>query len=186
MGDVVGLERHDAGQQLMILGLAFAIGSLSTGFIADAAQRRGIALKFIVCGAFALYAAAQLAMMFALPIALSFIWLVYGFAGQAANLGYATLGWHFGRQLAGRAQSAANLMLFLASALFQSSIGWALDHLSQSMAIADAYAISLGTLLWPADYSLCLVCHWSLCPGSSRSHHTLKRVHRNQHKTARL
>lgn len=147
MGDVAGLERHDAAQQLMILGLAFAIGSLSTGFIADAAQRRGIALKFIVGGAFALYAAAQLAMIFALPIALSFIWLVYGLTGQAANLGYATLGSHFGRQLAGRAQSAANLMLFLASALFQSSIGWALDHLSQSMAMADAYAISLGALL---------------------------------------
>jgi predicted MFS family arabinose efflux permease len=147
MGDVAGLERHAAGQQLMILGLAFAVGSLSTGFIADAAQRRGIALKFIVGSAFALYAAAQLAMIFALPIALPVIWLVYGFTGQAANLGYATLGAHFGRQLAGRAQSAANLMLFLASALFQSSIGWALDHLSQSMAKADAYAIALGTLL---------------------------------------
>lgn len=147
MGDVVGLERHDAGQQLMILGLAFAIGSLSTGFIADAAQRRGIALKFIVGAAFALYATAQLAMIFALPIALPVIWLVYGFTGQAANLGYATLGAHFGRHLAGRAQSAANLLLFLASALFQSSIGWALDHFSQGMAKADAYAIALGTLL---------------------------------------
>jgi predicted MFS family arabinose efflux permease len=42
MGDVAGLERHDAGQQLMILGLAFAVGSLTTGFIADAAQRRGL------------------------------------------------------------------------------------------------------------------------------------------------
>jgi predicted MFS family arabinose efflux permease len=147
MGDVVGLERHEAGQQLMILGLAFAVGSLSTGFIADAAQRRGIALKFIVGSAFALYAAAQLAMIFALPLALPVIWLVYGFTGQAANLGYATLGAHFGRQLAGRAQSAANLMLFLASALFQSSIGWALDLLSQHMVKADAYAIALGTLL---------------------------------------
>jgi len=147
MGDVAGLERHDAGQQLMILGLAFAVGSLSTGFIADAAQRRGIALKFIVGVAFTLYAAAQLAMIFALPVALPLIWLVYGFTGQAANLGYATLGAHFGKRLAGRAQSAANLLLFLASALFQSSIGWVLDHLSGSMAVTDAYAVALGTLL---------------------------------------
>ncbi|MBI2254169.1 MAG: MFS transporter [Proteobacteria bacterium] len=147
MGDVAGLERHDAGQQLMILGLAFATGSLSTGFIADAAQRRGIALKFIVGTAFSLYAMAQLAMIFALPIALPLIWLVYGFTGQAANLGYATLGAHFGKRLAGRAQSAANLLLFLASALFQSSIGWAIDYLSSTLAVTDAYAVALGTLL---------------------------------------
>lgn len=149
MSDVMGLDRHAAGQQLMILGLAFAVGSLSTGLIADAAQRRGIGLKTIVAVAFALYAAAQLAMIFALPLPLPAIWVVYGFTGQAANLGYATLGAHFGRQLAGRAQSAANLMLFLASALFQSSIGWVLDHLAAEPAMtkADAYAIALGTLL---------------------------------------
>ncbi|WP_374651951.1 nitrate/nitrite transporter [Dongia sp.] len=149
MNDVAGLDRHAAGQQLMILGFAFAVGSLSTGLIADAAQRRGIGLKTIVAAAFSLYAAAQLAMIFAVPLPLAAIWAVYGFTGQAANLGYATLGAHFGRRLAGRAQSAANLLLFLASALFQSTIGWTLDHLvtTQAIAKADAYAIALGSLL---------------------------------------
>ncbi|WP_374377132.1 nitrate/nitrite transporter [Dongia sp.] len=149
MNDVAGLDRHAAGQQLMILGLAFAIGSLSTGFIADRAQRRGIGLKVIVGAAFLLYALAQIAMIFALPLPLPMIWILYGFTGQAANLGYATLGAHFGRRLAGRAQSAANLLLFLASALFQSSIGWMLDHLVrlQGMPMGEAYALALGSLL---------------------------------------
>jgi predicted MFS family arabinose efflux permease len=149
MNDVAGLDRLAAGQQLMILGLAFAIGSLSTGLIADRAQRHGIGLKTIVAVAFALYAAAQLAMIFALPLPLPLIWIVYGFTGQAANLGYATLGTHFGRNLAGRAQSAANLLLFLASALFQSTTGWMIDHLVAERALAhsDAYAIALGGLL---------------------------------------
>lgn len=149
MNDVLGFDRHEAGQQLMILGLAFAIGSLSTGIIADKVQRRGIGVKIVLATAFGLFAAAQLAMIFALPVPLSLIWIVYGFTGQAANLGYATLGAHFGRDLAGRAQSAANLMLFLASAFFQSSIGWALDHLSADFALPQAgnYAIAFGALL---------------------------------------
>lgn len=149
MTDVLGFDRHAAGQQLMILGLAFAIGSLSTGIIADKVQRRGISVNFVLGTAFALFAAAQLAMIFALPVPLPLIWIVYGFTGQAANLGYATLGAHFGRDLAGRAQSGANLMLFLASAFFQSSIGWALDHLSADFALPQAgnYAIAFGALL---------------------------------------
>jgi MFS family permease len=149
MTDVLGFDRHAAGQQLMILGLAFATGSLSTGIIADKVQRRGISTNVVLATAFALFATAQLAMIFALPIPLPLIWIVYGFTGQAANLGYATLGAHFGRDLAGRAQSGANLLLFLASAFFQSSIGWVLDHLSADFALAQAdnYAIAFGTLL---------------------------------------
>ena len=37
---------------------------------------------------------------------------LFGFAGQAGNLGYATLAAHFGIGAAGRAQSTANLLLF--------------------------------------------------------------------------
>ena len=149
MTDVQGLDRHAAGQQLMVLGLAFAIGSLLTGIIADWVQRHGIGLKTVVAGAFTLYAAAQIAMIFAFPVPLPVIWIVYGFTGQAANLGYATLGAHFGRDLAGRAQSAANLMLFLASALFQSSIGWILDRLGSEGGTTPmtSYAIAFGALL---------------------------------------
>lgn len=149
MTDVLGLDKHAANQQLMVLGLAFAVGSLSTGLIADHVQRRDIGLKVIVAGAFALFASAQLAMIFALPLPLPAIWVIYGFTGQAANLGYATLAAHFGREVAGRAQSAANLMLFLASAFFQSTIGWALDHLNANRAgvSAGSYAIAFGALL---------------------------------------
>ncbi|MFN3460232.1 MAG: MFS transporter [Oceanibaculum sp.] len=144
MTDVMGMNQQSANAQLMILGLAFAFGSLSTGLIADRLQRHGIGLKTVVAGAFALFAAAQLAMILALPLPLPVIWLVYGFTGQAANLGYATLATHFGRDLAGRAQSAANLLLFLGSALFQSGTGWVLDHVGD---IDRGYQIAFGLLL---------------------------------------
>ena len=85
-------------------------------------------------------------MILALPVPLPLIWVLYGFAGQAANLGYATLANHFGRALAGRAQSAANLLLFLGSALFQSGTGWALDHAGGATA-QSGYVIAFGILL---------------------------------------
>lgn len=146
MTDVMGLSQQDANQQLMILGVAFAVGSLSTGVIADRLQRRGIGSKAVIAGAFSLFALAQLAMILALPVPLPLIWILYGFAGQAANLGYATLANHFGRDLAGRAQSAANLLLFLGSALFQSGTGWALDHAGAATA-QNGYVIAFGILL---------------------------------------
>ena len=60
-------------------------------------------------------------------------WLLVGLlglAGSGANLAYVTLGDQFGPAMAGRAQSSLNLILFLAAALLQSGIGWALDLLT--------------------------------------------------------
>ncbi|MBL8708154.1 MAG: MFS transporter [Rhodospirillaceae bacterium] len=146
MTDVLGLDQQAANQQLMVLGLAFAIGSLSTGVIADRVQRRGVGLKTVVAAAFSLFALAQLAMILAVPVPLPVIWIIYGLTGQAANLGYATLANHFGRDLAGRAQSAANLLLFLASALFQSGTGWVLDRMN-GLGHDWGYPLAFGGLL---------------------------------------
>ena len=146
MTDVMNLSQQDANRQLMILGVAFAVGSLSTGLIADRLQRRGIGIKTVIAGAFALFVVAQLVMILALPVPLPLIWILYGFAGQAANLGYAALASHFGRDLAGRAQSAANLLLFLVAALFQSGAGWVLDH-GGAATTQKGYAVAFGTLL---------------------------------------
>ncbi len=70
--------------------------------------------------------------------------------------------------LAGRAQSAANLILFLASALFQSSIGWALDHLSQpSRHRRCRLRHRLGRLAGAAGSGFRLVCARPLRAGSA-------------------
>jgi hypothetical protein len=61
-----------------------------------------------------------------------------------------TLGDQFGPALAGRAQTSLNMLLFLAAALIQSGIGWALDLLNVIGFGADAgtrYATVLGAML---------------------------------------
>jgi predicted MFS family arabinose efflux permease len=128
MTDALGLDRSQAANQLMIMALAFSIGSLASGFIADRLGRHGIALKHVVAGGFGFFFLTQLAMSLGLAVPLPLIWIMFGLTGQIANLGYASLAEHFGRDLAGRAQSAGNLLLFLMSALFQSGIGWILDR----------------------------------------------------------
>lgn len=128
MVDIRGLDRGAAANVLMAMAVAFVLGSLSTGIIADWAGRRGIALKTVVIGAFAVFATTQVAILLNLPLPVALPWIIYGFTAQTSNLGYATLAAHFGREMAGRAQSSANMLLFLASASFQSGIGWLLDR----------------------------------------------------------
>ena len=127
MVDIRGLDRGAAANVLMAMAIAFVVGSLSTGIIADWAGRRGIALKTVVLAAFVVFAATQVTILLNLPLPTALPWIVFGLTAQTSNLGYATLAAHFGREMAGRAQSSANMLLFLASAVFQSGIGWVLD-----------------------------------------------------------
>jgi len=148
--DVRLLDRGVVAGDLMAMAVTFSAGSLITGFIADWAHRRGIGLKVVMIGCFVVLAFAELGLV--LNVALP-AWLIVGalgLAGSGANLAYVTLGDQFGPALAGRAQTSLNLLLFLAAALIQSGIGWALDLLNAIGFGADAetrYATVLGLIL---------------------------------------
>ena len=127
LADVGGLDRTSAAGILMYMAIGFVIGSLTTGWIADRAQRRGFTIEHVVAGSFVLFAISQVLILLKVPIHPALPWILFGFAGQASNLGYATLAVHFGRGTAGRAQSAANLLLFAAAWGLQWGIGEILD-----------------------------------------------------------
>ncbi len=125
--DVAGYDRAGAAGVLLWMAIGFTIGSLATGWIADFAQRRGYSIEAVVGGAFLLFALAQALVILRAPITPVLPWILFGFAGQAGNLGYATLAAHFGAGTAGRAQSAANLLLFATAWGLQWGIGVILD-----------------------------------------------------------
>ena len=75
----------------------------------------------------AVFAVAQVLVVLETPVPPVLPWILFGFAGQAGNLGYATLAAHFGAGAAGRAQSAANLVLFTTAWGLQWGIGEILD-----------------------------------------------------------
>ncbi|WP_395017594.1 nitrate/nitrite transporter [Dongia sp.] len=148
--DVRVLDRADVAFDLMAMAITFSGGSLITGFVADWAHRNGIGLKAVMIGCFVILACAELGII--LDVALP-AWLlvgVLGLAGSGSNLAYVTLGDQFGPALAGRAQTSLNLLLFLAAALIQSGIGWALDLLDAIGFGAGAeirYTTVLGSML---------------------------------------
>ena len=127
LADVAGYDRAGAAGVLLWMAIGFTIGSLATGWLADLAQRRGYSIEAVVGGAFLLFALAQALVILRTPVPPVLSWILFGFAGQAGNLGYATLAAHFGAGTAGRAQSAANLLLFATAWGLQWGIGAILD-----------------------------------------------------------
>jgi predicted MFS family arabinose efflux permease len=148
--DVRLLDRAAVAGDLMAMAVTFSAGSLITGFVADWAHRRGIGLKVVMIGCFVILGFAELAVILDIPLPAWLLVGVLGLAGSGSNLAYVTLGDQFGPALAGRAQTSLNLLLFLAAALIQSGIGWALDLLDAIGFGAGAearYATVLGAML---------------------------------------
>jgi predicted MFS family arabinose efflux permease len=148
--DVRLLDRGTVAIDLMSMAITFSAGSLITGVIADWAHRRGIGLKVVMIGCFAVLAFAELGIILDVPLPAWLLVGILGLAGSGSNLAYVTLGDQFGPALAGRAQTSLNLLLFLAAALLQSGIGWALDLLDAIGVGADAgtrYATVLGAMV---------------------------------------
>ena len=148
--DVRLLDRAAVATDLMAMAVTFSAGSLITGFVADLAHRKGIGLKAVMIGCFVILACAELGIILDVPLPAWLLVGVLGLAGSGSNLAYVTLGDQFGPALAGRAQTSLNLLLFLAAALLQSGIGWALDLLNAIGFGADAatrYETVLGLML---------------------------------------
>jgi predicted MFS family arabinose efflux permease len=148
--DVRLLDRGTVAIDLMSMAVTFSAGSLITGVIADWAHRRGIGLKVVMIGCFVVLAFAELGIILDVPLPAWLLVGVLGLAGSGSNLAYVTLGDQFGPALAGRAQTSLNLLLFLAAALLQSGIGWALDLLDAIGIGGDAgtrYATVLGAMV---------------------------------------
>jgi predicted MFS family arabinose efflux permease len=148
--DVRLLDRAAVATDLMAMAVTFSAGSLITGFVADWAHRKGIGLKAVMIGCYFILACAELGIIIDVQIPAWLLVGVLGLAGSGSNLAYVTLGDQFGPALAGRAQTSLNLLLFLAAALLQSGIGWALDLLNAIGFGADGatrYETVLGLML---------------------------------------
>src|SRR6185295_17982600 len=68
LSDVAGLDRAAVADVLLVMAIGFVIGSLTTGWIADRAQRRGLTLELVVGSAFLLFALSQILVIVHAPI----------------------------------------------------------------------------------------------------------------------
>jgi predicted MFS family arabinose efflux permease len=127
--DVAGLDRAGVATHLLIVAGAFLAGILLSGAIADWLVRRGVSLLTVMLGFMATFFVAETVivaqwMALALPA-----WILFGMSGQVAILAYPWLSSYYGAALSGRANTAVNLLIFLAAFGVQYAIGALIDLL---------------------------------------------------------
>jgi predicted MFS family arabinose efflux permease len=125
--DVAGLDPIGVANHLMAMAAAFLVGILLTGAVADWFVRRGVDLLTVMLGFLALFLCAELAIVLQWTSINLAIWVVFGMTGQVAVLAYPWLSTYFGMALSGRANTAANLVLFLTAFGAQYAIGAIID-----------------------------------------------------------
>lgn len=147
--DVAGLDRGGVALHLTGLSLAVVAGFLLSGTVATRFARRGVAPGTVaVCGmtGFLLVEIALILSGGAFPLML---WMAFGLLGTSGTVPYAALSQHFHGQLAGRANTALNLLVFVGAFAVQWGMGGVL-HLWEDPATstygATGYTVCLGTL----------------------------------------
>ena len=126
MMEVEGVTRAVAAQRLLAMSVVILGGYLFLGLFATALNRRGIAAKHLFAVGFSLCTAAFTLLTAGAPGSVLW-WSLYGLGAGANVLAFAVLNEGFPRDLAGRTNTAVNLMMFLGSFATQWGIGLVVD-----------------------------------------------------------
>lgn len=156
--DVLGASREGVANNLFWMALAFLIGVLVIGVVADWFARRGVSLITVMLGFMALYLASQVGIVLEWTQYSFILWFVFGMFGQVAVLAYPWLASHFGTRLTGRAHTAVNLMLFAWAFIAQYVIGAIIELYPQPTPetyAPESYRTAFGAFLAVQLAALC-------------------------------
>ncbi len=143
--DVAGLSAREAAQMLSLMAIGFLAGTLINGFVADRLAARGIGSEKVMLGFAILFMLAELPAIFGYTgPGMALFWFLVPLAGQTGILAYPALATHFGAHMAGRSNSALNLMVFIVAFFAQWMIGIVLDAVSGGMRPYPVQAFSLA------------------------------------------
>jgi hypothetical protein len=121
--DVAGFDRPTVAGMLFAMAVLTTIGFASTGTVSDALAKRGLPpLTIFKVGAIA---SATLMASFALGVAgaATVTWGLYALLAPSATLSYAILTQRYDRALAGRVNTAVNVLVFVSAFAAQWGIG---------------------------------------------------------------
>ncbi|NLR74430.1 MFS transporter [Leeia aquatica] len=144
--DVRQLPGATVDHLLFQLALVATCGALLWGQVASRLQKRGIAPLTLLCGVAALNGSALLLLAWNPDWPALLLIGSYSFTAMAGNLAYAVMTARFDPQLAGRANTALNLVNFVIAFLTQSGFGYALEALQPRMPLLQAYPALLTTM----------------------------------------
>jgi predicted MFS family arabinose efflux permease len=147
--DVAGFERGAVAQLLLAMAIATTVGFVASGVLADRLARYGVAALTIFKAGAVLNTLLMLGLALGLKAAAVPIWLAFALVSPTSALAYALLTQRFGKSLAGRANTAGNLLVFVGAFATQWGIG-AIVNLWPAEAgryPAAAYAAGFGAFV---------------------------------------
>jgi len=121
--DVAGLERGPASMVLLLMMAAMTAGYLVLGAAAERVGRRGMRAESFSAVGMAAFMGVQALLVAGWTGAVSLVWILYGFLGTAGVVCYAGLTQAFPAHLAGRVNTALNLLVFVAAFATQWGVG---------------------------------------------------------------
>ena len=121
--DVMGLTREEVARHLLFMAVAFMVGILSAGVIADRLGRRGIGPMQVLLGFNIIYFIAQAIIVFRIEGLMFPAWLGVAAFGQVAVLAFPWFAAHIGKDLAGRSNATINFAMFVAAFSSQYLVG---------------------------------------------------------------
>jgi len=145
--NVNGETQAGAAFHLLLTSGAMLIGFVTIATLVTPLQRRGISLQTILAVGTGL-GLADLAAIVAGVGDSHVLWFGLGLFFAVGNLAYALLSSHFPLALAGRVNTALNLLTFAGAFVLQWGFGVLVDHLAATgMPLHQAYQWTLGLLL---------------------------------------
>lgn len=148
--DVAGFSRIAVGEGLFVMGVAFLVGVLASGVVADRMTRRGWSLLDVNLMFLGVYFGSQVAIILEAPIPPVLLWSLFAMTGHTAVLAYPWLAGHFGAALSARSNTAVNLLMFGFAFAVQYAVGWVIDLFPAPAAgryDPAAYRAAFGILL---------------------------------------
>ncbi len=168
--DVAGFESDRVAGYLFGLALSMTVGFVATGLVADRLAARGIGLMSVMGAGMALFSLTLGVIVMGLAPTALWPWVLFGLLGNATALAYPQLSRHFPLAYAGRANTALNLLVFLAAFAAQYAIGLVIDQwpavdggsppAAYTAAFGMVLAVQLAALAW---------FYWAGRPGLSRA-----------------
>jgi MFS family permease len=145
MMDVDGMTRAGAADRLFSLGVVVLAGYVSLGMFSARLARVGATPAHLFGAGFTLHTAALAAIVVDVPGSYLW-WSLYGLGAAVNVLGFTVLGVGFPKELAARANTALNLLMFTASFLVQWGIG-VVAEAARGVAVGDGLRVAFTAVL---------------------------------------
>ena len=145
--EVDGYSRMVAADHLLVLGLVILGGYLGLSFFATTLRRFGIGARHLLAAGLGLNIL-MLALIVTQALSSTYVaWALYGLGSAVNVLGFTILGEGFPPELAGRANTALNLLMFTSSFATQWGLGVVVDVARAALGIDVAGALRLAFAL---------------------------------------